>query len=106
MQRRGFHRRHGQAHLPTLHGDAATVTSYVTIVAIGQAGTEGSSQSTPFPVDGHKALVATAEGNLVITVIPPMADAGTIRHIAESHHVGNRIPTVLTRSEERRVGKE
>lgn len=41
-------------------------------------------------IDDNEALAAAAEGDLIITVVPPIREWLTIDHITENHHIPGR----------------
>lgn len=56
---------------------------------------EFSSSSPIVIIDDNKSLAATAEGNLIITVVPPVGEWLTIDYITEDHHISREKNIVL-----------
>lgn len=47
-------------------------------------------------VEGHKALGAATEGNLVVAIVPPVVHLGAPDGVLEGHHVVDLSPAMLT----------
>lgn len=67
----------------------------ITVGASGQASLQGAVQIVVIVVEGNKAAAATAEGNLVAAVVPPVLQVSIVDGIAEGNHVVDLAPTVF-----------
>lgn len=47
-------------------------------------------------VESDERLSATAEGDLVASIVPPVIDIGAQSNVPELHHLEDLAPTVLT----------
>lgn len=76
-------------------GAALQARDDITVGAGGQASLQGAVQIVVVVVEGNKAAAATAEGNLVAAIVPPILQVSIVDGIAEGNHVVDLAPTVL-----------
>jgi len=77
-------------------GTALGAGDDVAVGAGGQARLQGAVQVVVVVVEGHEAAAASAEGDLVAAVVPPVLDLVRAHGVSEGHHVVDLAPAVLT----------
>jgi len=68
---------------------------HIAVGAGGQTGVQILGQIVQVVVDRQEALVAAAEGDLVVPIVPPPGNTRVSHGILEAHHCVDLSPTVL-----------
>lgn len=82
--------------LASATGAALLARDDIAIGAGWESSLEGTVHVVVVVVEGNKATIATAEGDLVVAIIPPVLHLGRSHGIPESNHVVDLAPTMLT----------
>lgn len=96
-----LHAGHVQAGLATaIDGDIAAAAvvvapQQVAVLAGRQTGLQRGHQAVALVVDGNEALVTSAEGDLVVAVVPPVADRLAFGPVVEEGHVHDGRPALF-----------
>lgn len=68
----------------------------VTVLTCRQTGLQSQGEIVQIVVERHESLVATAEGDLIVTIVPPVRQFGATHSIFECHHIVDLTPAMLT----------